>query len=241
MAVLGRKVRRPGSCQRWPDIWGSPAGYFQCVVPAGRALPGTLSRGGPRKRVKGEDASWGSEPAQWMPSAVRAQAKPPAPRVHSSPSPASGKGWLTKGTLAPRRGKEESLDQRADSRGHCSALSCSNWTPRAPCWSPGGGRPPAQYESMAPLPPSAPAGAPGSPLSPWLAPWGHFVPLVQTHSSPHLHSAPRAPPSSLLTMKEGDTSPQLPPPGKGLPLDGETRAARGQPLGGYKAQENHGL
>ena len=32
---------------------GSPAGCFQCVVCAGMALPGTLGRGDPRKRVKG--------------------------------------------------------------------------------------------------------------------------------------------------------------------------------------------
>lgn len=37
--------------------------------------------------------------------------------IHNSLSPASGKGWLTKGTLAPKGGKKESLDQCGGIRG----------------------------------------------------------------------------------------------------------------------------
>ena len=50
-----------------------------------------------------------------MPCPATPQARPQ--RIHNSLSPASGKGWLTKGTLAPRGGKKESLDQCGGVRG----------------------------------------------------------------------------------------------------------------------------
>lgn len=55
-----------------------------------------------------------------MPCPAGPQVRPHC--VHNSLSPASGKGWLTKGTLAPRTGKEKSLDQHGDIRGSLLGL-----------------------------------------------------------------------------------------------------------------------
>lgn len=123
-----------------------------------------------------------------MPCPATPQARPQC--IHNSLSPASGKGWLTKGTLAPRGGKKESLDQCGGVRGRW-ALSCSNKTPRAPCWSPGGDGP-ACMNSQHPGPFSLSrssrvtaqpmAGSPGT-LFPWRRP------IQAATSSQPLHSS----------------------------------------------------